>query len=151
MAPEFFKLHVVNKMGAQIDFNADSANNVLEVEFKGWKLNSSGAVVWGAKVDKDLGSGADLADDASAVISTAHDNSSNLEMGFEGWVRLETDSASAGSIELRMESSVDDGTTYPSDEDDWDAEEDGALLCVLQHPGGAAGTPDFKATNFVIE
>ena len=150
MAPEYFKLHIVNNMGAQIDFNGDSANNVLNVELIPWKITTGGALSFGTKLDRDLGSAADLADGSSAVISTAIDNSSNLDFGFHGWVRLESDCANAGAISIYMEQSVDGGTTYPSGAADWDAEQDGELLCVLEHPGGSAGTPDFKATNFYI-
>ena len=150
MGPQYFKLHVVNKMGATIDFNADSANNVLLIELLPWKITTGGALSFGTKLDRDLGSSNDLADGASLPISTAIDNSSNLDFGFDCWVSLESDCASAGQIEIYMEKSVDGGTTYPSDSADWDAEEDGILVAVLLHAGGSAGSPDFRSTNFEI-
>lgn len=150
MSPKFFKLHILNEMGAQIDFNSDAANNVLLVELEPYKINTSGALVYGTKLDRDLGSAANLADGGSLVISTAVDNSSNLDFGFHGWVSLESDCASAGTISIYMEKSVDGGTTYPSDSADFVVEEDADLLCVLEHPGGSAGTPDFKSTGFEI-
>lgn len=151
MAPEFFKLHVLNSMGAQIDFNSDSANNVLLVELIPWKITTGGALSFGTKLDRDLGSAANLADGSSLVISTAVDNSSNLDFGFQGWVSLESDCASAGSISIFMEESVDGGTTYPSGSADFDVSDHGILLARLAHPGGSAGTPDFTSMNFEID
>jgi len=65
MIPNFYKLHIVNNTGAQIDFGTDGPNNSFVITAVGWNFNSSGVLVYGSQQTIFADPTVDLADLAS--------------------------------------------------------------------------------------
>lgn len=120
MLPHYYKLHVLNNSGQTLDFSTNSANEKAKATIRRWKFDSTGAITWEGSEGTLVTAATDLADGASEEGSNI-DNSSDKYLGGEGYFRVETDNASAaGDVSLMLEASTDGGTTFPSDEADYD-------------------------------
>ncbi len=147
--PEFFKLIIVNNTGAQIDFSTDGGNNTFVITGQGYKFDSNGALEYGAEVTIFADPGADLPNGSSAE-GAEFDNSSDKFIGMLLRASLQTDNNSEGRIDIFWEWSTDGsaGGSYPSDEDDFDPEED---LDLIRSVLVAATVDEHRGTNFRLE
>lgn len=123
--PNFYKFHIVNNTGVTIEFSTDGANNTFTITAVPWKFNSSGALVYGAELTLFADPTADLTNGSSLEAAAEIDNTSNLYLGLFCRASLLTDAVTAGVVDIFWEWSTDGATgTYPSDEADFNAEED---------------------------
>jgi len=151
MLPNYFKLHIVNNTGAQIDFSTDGANNNCVITGVPWKFNSSGALEYGSEQTLFADPTADLANGGSVEAATEMNNTSNLYLGYFCRCTTDSDNASSGTIDIYWEHSTDGAAgTYPSDETDFVADEDLTWVGQVVQPGGSAGSPDARGTAFTL-
>lgn len=144
MLPQYFELHAVNNLGADIDASSNSGSEHLIVKIKGWKFDSNGALVFGSEITRSLA--ADVADGGTSIIGAVIDNSTDLHLGFVGRVELSSDDATHdGTAEVYLTGSTDN-TTFPSDHANWNPEEDAILVCSLTFDHDGTGT-DVKGTD----
>ena len=81
---------------------------------KGAKFDSNGALSYLTEAGFTLN--ASLADGSYAVLGSAVDNGTDLALGVDGWFGASTANGSpAGTVELYLQRSPDDGTTWPDD------------------------------------
>jgi hypothetical protein len=138
MLAQDYKFHFVNNLGVDMDLSTNSSAEKIDLDLMAWKRNSSGALVYGSEVNLAY-SAADIADGGSAEF-TGQDNSSNLQEGVHGIVRVETDDATAsGTVDIFVEWTTDGGTTFPSDAADFDCEQDAEHVCSVPIVGDGAG------------
>lgn len=147
MIPDHCKLHIVNNLHASNDLDASSnANEALVVTLAPWKFDSNGALSYGSEITRTLA--ADVAGGASSVVGAEIDNGTNKYLGYHGRITLDSDDTTHdGAIDLYVEFSTDGGTSYPSDESEWDVTQDGIHLASLQFTHGGAGV-DTKSVSF---
>ena len=139
MLPQDYRFSFENRTGVQLDFNGNSANEKIDLDFKPWKRDSNGALVYASEVNLAY-SAADIADTAGAAF-TDQDNATNLNDGVFGILTVLTDNASAdGAVLLYVEWASDGtGTVFPSDLADFVRSEDAILLGALNIVGDGAG------------
>jgi hypothetical protein len=141
---KYFKLHIVNNTGATINFGTGAANNTFVIMGMPWKL-TSGALVYGTEATIFADPSSDLTNGSSTEGSEI-DNSSNLNLGYFCRADLQTDNASAGTVDIYVEYATATGV-YPSDEADFDAEED--LIWVAQVVSGGTAA-EHRGCNFTL-
>lgn len=112
----------------------DNAARIV-IRLSPWKM-VSGNLSYGTTVttDLDFHTGDTIAADAEVEISDANviDNTSNLYWGIKGYFEIKADvNPTIGVCRLFLEES-DDNTNWPSDQEDFDCDEDLRLVCVLQ-------------------
>ena len=147
MLATHFKFHFVNNLGVDQDLSSNSPNEKIEVNYKKWRVNSGGVLEFDSETALTY-TAADIADGGSAEF-TQDDNSADLDWGLHGEMNVLTDDAAAsGRVDLYVEFSTDDGTTYPSDATDFDPEVDALLVTALQIVGDGAGYK--RSTNFEV-
>lgn len=147
MLGQHFKFHIVNNLGLDMDLDSNSANEVIQINWLAWKLNSSGALTWDAEETRTFTT-SDIADGVSFEFA-AKDNSSDLFVGLVGEMNYLTDDASAaGTVDLYVEYSTDGGTIYPSDAADFIAIEDLLHVAILNIAGDGAGYK--RSINFEV-
>ena len=128
MLAKFYRFYIVNNSGATLTF-ANGAR--LEIRTLPWKLDSNGALVYGT-VDVDttalLNTGETIIDGASSE-GTVIDNTTNKYFGLHGYLECkhDVDTGADAVIDLYVEYS-DDNVSWPSDQDDFDDEQDGTPL-----------------------
>lgn len=149
MLSSHHKFHVVNNLHASNDLDASSnANESFEINIKPWKLDSNGALSYGAEITRTLA--ADVAGGASNVVGAEIDNTSNLYLGYHCTAEMTSDdTAHDGTLDIYMESSTDAGTTYPSDKANFDVTQDARWVGAIKFTHDATGT-DAKAANFEV-
>jgi len=146
MLPEYYKFHVINNSGQQLDFSGNSANEKASATLRPWKFASDGSISYGGSEVTVLTAASDLADGGNEE-GSEQDNTSNKYIGVHGYFRVETDNASAdGDVTLAIEWSTDGtGGTFPSDETDFDPDVHLIPVAVVNLGGAEA-----KAVNFEI-
>lgn len=142
MLPQKFKLHLENKLGAQIDFSTDGANNTFEVRGVLWKYEN-GVKVWSTEKVFFADPTADLANNGFAA-SAEYDNSDGNYTGGVFYMYLTTDQVSSGQVNLYIEWPKADGT-YPSDATNVDKTTDLTFVKSL-----LVGGAQERATNFQL-
>ncbi len=147
MLATHFKFHFENNTGFDLDLNGNSSAEILQVNYKKWKLTTGGALEFDSETALTY-TAADIADGASAEL-TEDDNSTDLDWALHGEMNLLTDdSGAAGTVDLYVEFSTDGGSTYPSDAADFILSEDALLVAALQIAGDGTGYK--RSTNFEI-
>lgn len=111
-----------------------------------WKL-TSGALVYDTVITEDLGFGA-----GETIVTTGEvegsvvDNTTNLYLGIKGYFEMIADADSTdGNAYLFLEES-DDNVNWPSDQADFDVDEDLRLISVLNFSTDAVD--EDRGTNF---
>jgi len=151
MLPNYFKIHIVNNTGAQIDFSTDGANNNFVITGIGWKFDSNGALTYGSEQTLFADPTADLANATSVEAATEMDNTSNLYLGYFCRATTDSDNANTGSIDIYWEYSTDGAAgTYVSDEGGFTADEDLIWIAQVINTGGSAGSPNARGVNFTL-
>jgi len=145
MLAKYWRLHVYNDTDQTLTY-ADGAR--VSVRMMPWKL-SSGDLSYGTVITDDtvfLNTGETIAVGGSAE-GTVQDNSSNLYYGIKGYFEVTADLTSTdGTVYLFLEESDADGTDWPSDQADFDVQEDCRLVAVLTMSTDAVDEP--RGTNF---
>jgi hypothetical protein len=145
MLAKFWRLHVYNDTD-QILTYADGAR--VGVRMMPWKL-VSGALSYGTAITDDtafLNTGETIAIDGSKE-GTVQDNSSNLYYGIRGYLEATADLTSTdGTIYLYLEESDANGSDWPSDQADFNVQEDCRLVAALTMSTDAAD--ESRGTNF---
>lgn len=152
MLPQDYKFHFINNTGVQLDFNGNSANETIDLDFLKWKRDADGAITYNSGGETNQAySATDVADAGSAEFPGV-DNATDLFDGVHGRLTVKTDNATAdGLVELYVEWTSDGGTTFPSDAADFDASRDlGPPLAVLEIVGDGAGYARSKAFSFSL-
>ena len=144
MLPRDFRIIIINETGVTLEFTTDSVNNTLLITGVPWKLDADGAISFRAE-QNIFTDGADLTDTSSQE-GSAYDNATNLDMGMHCTAILTTDAVTAGPVEVYIEYSTDDATTFPSDSPDFQADED--LIHVASLPTASAN--EDRAINFEL-
>ena len=131
MLPKFYRFYIVNNSGDTLTY-ANAAR--LEIRTLPWKFDSNGALSYGT-VDVDttalLDTGETIADGIASE-GTVIDNTSNKYLGLNGYLECkhDVDTGPDAIIDLYVEHS-DDNASWPSDQDDFLAEEDGIWVAGL--------------------
>ena len=131
MLAKYYRFYIVNNSAQTLTY--DNAAR-LEIRTTPYKFTSAGALVYGT-VDVDttalLNTGETIVDGA-AVEGAVIDNTSNLYLGLHGYLECkhDVDTAAGARIDLYVES-CDDNISWPSDQDDFDAEIDGTHVASL--------------------
>ncbi len=147
MLATHFKFHFVNNLGLDMDLNGNSSAEILQVNYKKWKLTTSGALEFDSETALTY-TAADISDGGSAEL-TQDDNSTDLDWALHGEMNYLTDDSSAsGTVDLYVEYSTDAGTSYPSDAADFVPTEDLLFVATLPIVGDGAGYK--RSTNFEI-
>ena len=118
----------------------------VEIDVQPWKITSAGVLEYGTVITDDFGFGAGntIADDGQAE-SAVQDNTSELDYGFDGTLKVIADvSSTDGTMTLFMERS-DLDANWPSDLADFDIQ-DLTHLCTL--PMSTDAVDEGRAKNF---
>lgn len=131
MLAKYYRFYIVNNSGETLTF--DNAAR-LEIRTLPWKFDASGVLTYGT-VDVDttaLLAGGETIVDGAASEGTVIDNTSDLYLGLHGYLECkhDVDTAAGASIDLYVET-CDDNASWPSDQDDFDAEKDGTWVTSL--------------------
>jgi len=128
MLAKYWRLRVLNDTDQTLTYNDGARINVRCLP---WKL-SSGDLSYGTVITDDFGFGAgDSLTAAAEAEATFVDNTSNLYWGIKGYFEVTADLTSTdGTVYLYLEES-DDNSNWPSDQADFDIEEDMILVCAL--------------------
>ena len=104
-------------------------------------------IAFGTTITEDLGFGAgETITNGSEVEGSVVDNTSNLYYGIKGYFEMIADASSTdGEAYLYLEES-DDDTNWPSDQADFDIEEDLRLISILAFSTDAVD--ESRGTNF---
>jgi len=144
MLAKYWRLHVYNDTDQTLTYNNGARISVIMTP---WKM-TSGAMAYGSNITDDtafLNTGETLAADNS-VEGTIQDNSSNLYIGVKGIFEVIADATSTdGDIILYLEESPDN-TNWPSDQADFDIQEDLTPVAVLTMSTDAED--ESRAVNF---
>lgn len=146
MLPEFYRFRVVNSTDQTFTYNNDAR---IEVHITPWKM-TSGAMAQGTIISDTtdfLNAGETLTAN-SETEGAAHDNTTNLFIGFTGTFYGKADATSTdGTLDLYMEMSTDN-SRWPSDMEDFDVDEDLILLAKLNFSTDAVD--EQRATNIAF-
>ena len=128
MLPAYWRLRVKNSTDQTITYNDGGRINVVVTP---WKM-TSGAMAPGSNITDDMGLVADGSIAADAELEgDVQDNTSDKYIGFTGTFQVIADlSSTDGTVDLYMEFSADN-SVWPSDQADFDCEEDLILLARL--------------------
>lgn len=147
MLTDFFKFHFVNNTGVQLDFQNNSVNEKIDLDYKKWKFDSNGALSFDVVTNLAY-TATDVANGNSAEFA-ADDNSTDKNLGLHGVLTVQTDNPSAdGTVDLYLDWSYDGGTTYASDAADFNPEEDLIWVASARIVGDGAGY--VRAVNFEV-
>lgn len=119
----------------------------IDISMIPWKI-VSGALSYGSEISTDLGfgSGDTIVNGGEDEQVTPVDNTSNLYLGIIGTIDMIADQNSTdGTYYLYLETSPDN-TVWPSDQEDFDCDEDLRLLAILNFSSDAED--EGRATNF---
>ena len=111
-----------------------------------WKL-SSGDLSYGTVIIEDLGFGA-----SETIVTTGEvegavvDNTSNLHWGIKGYFEIVADADSTDGIAYLFVEESDDNVNWPSDQADFDIDEDLRLIATLTLSTDAVD--EDRGTNF---
>ena len=131
MLAKYYRFWIVNNSAQTLTYNNAAR---LEIRTTPWKFTSEGALVYGT-VDVDttalLTTDGSIADGVAAE-GTVIDNTTDLYLGLHGYLECkhDVDTGVGARINLLVETS-DDNTSWPSDQDDFDPEEDGIWVASL--------------------
>jgi len=144
MLAKFYRLRMLWVADQTLTFN-DGA--YIAIRMMPWKL-VSGALTYGTVITDDLGFGA-----GETIVTTGEvegsviDNSSNLYYGVKGYFEVAADlSSTDGTAYLYLEESDTDGSDWPSDQTDFDIDEDLKLIAALTMSTDAVD--EARGTNF---
>lgn len=144
MLAKYWRLHVYNDTDQTLTYD-DGARIVARCS--PWKFNS-GALEYGTTIVDNtafLNTGETIAADGSAE-GTAQNNTTDLYLGIKGYFEVTADVTSTdGTVYLYLEES-DDNTNWPSDQADFDVQEDCILVAALTLSTDAVD--EDRATNF---
>ena len=147
MLAKYYRFHVFNNTDQTIAYDTDGR---ITISLIPWKL-TSGALVYGAEI---TGATTIVFDAGKSVTAAAAfegvvlDNSANLYLGLKGTIEVTADvNSTDGTVVLYMEESTDN-TVWPSDQADYDVEEDLRIVAILNLSTDAAD--EDRATNFEI-
>ena len=149
LLPDNYRFRIENRMGAQIDFSTDGANNTFTIQAMGWKFDSNGVLVYSTEFEVFADPSADLGD-TNAAEGAVIDNGTNLYLGVHCVATFETDIGVAGRLDIYFEHATDGGTVFPSDAASLIESEDLIFIRSIIHPGGGAGASTIKRVNFSI-
>lgn len=124
MLPKFLNLILINNTGQTQTYKSGAR---ASCRLTPWKINSSGALVYGTVQTDDFGFGAGetIANDATVELDGKFDNSSNRDFGLHGYLEVTTNNASsAGTFDLYLEFADADGSDFPSDQANFNVETD---------------------------
>lgn len=143
MLPKYYRFRILWVADQTLTFNNGAR---VSITFVKWKL-SAGNLVYSAEGSDDF---AFIAGDTIATggeeEATKIDNSSDLYWGLHGTLEVTADQDSTdGTMYLYVEESTDD-TDWPSDQADFDIDEDLHLVCSLIMSTDAED--EDRATNF---
>lgn len=118
----------------------------IALRFLPWEL-VSGVLTYGTVITDDLGFGSgETIVTGGEVEGSVNDNTSNLYFGGRGTFEATADADSTdGTLYLFVEES-DDNSTWPSDQADFDCDQDLILLCSLTFSTDAVD--EDRAKNF---
>ncbi|MBN1609241.1 MAG: hypothetical protein JW940_21605 [Polyangiaceae bacterium] len=121
-----WRVYARNQSGESLDAGD------IDLEFKLWKYDSSGALSYSSEVTRS--NNASIADDADGNCNGAtgyEDNSSDKYLGLHGRATVTTGTgATDGLVELWLQFSPDGGT-------DWPISRQGVLLAVILTPSAS--------------
>ncbi len=142
MLPKYYRFRILWEADQTLTYNNGAR---VSIRVLPWKM-TTGALVYGTVItdDFDFGAGETIADDEEEE-STVVDNTSNLYLGFEGFLKVIADQNSTdGTMSLFLEKS-DDNSNWPSDLADFDIH-DLVPICVL--PMSTDAEDEGRAKNF---
>lgn len=149
MLPKWWKLHMLNSSGQLLSFDGDSFAGRIAIRISPWKF-SSGAKVDGSVIEDDLGfiASGTLANGAS-IAGAAHNNTSDKFLGASGNTFKVTHNvdAASGVMRLFIEYCDEDGSTWPSDADDFVVTQ---LTQIAVLPMDPSAVNKSNSINFVI-
>lgn len=143
MLAKYYRFLWKNKTGQSMVKNSGAAVNIRCMP---WKF-TSGVLAYGTVITDDMGFDAgETVTNGSSEEGDVQDNSSNLYLGLKGYFEVTTDNASsAGTVDLYLEESDANGTDWPSDQADFDIEEDCQFLGSLSFSAA-----DTRGRNFEL-
>ena len=143
MLAKYYRLRMQWVADQTLTYDADAR---IAIRMLPWKL-ASGNLSYGTVVTEDLGFSA-----GETIVTTAEvegsviDNTSNLYWGVKGIFEITADADSTdGTAYLFIEES-DDNSTWPSDQADFDCDEDLRLIATLKMSTDAVD--EDRAVNF---
>lgn len=143
MLAKYYRLRMRWSADQTLTYN-DGAR--IAIRMSPWKL-VSGALSYGTTITDDLGFGAgETIVDTGEVEGSVVDNTTNLHWGIKGYFEIIADlSSTDGTGYLYLEES-DDNVNWPSDQDDFDIDEDLKLIAALNLSTDAVD--ESRGTNF---
>lgn len=143
MLAKFYRLRMQWVADQTLTFN-DGA--YIAIRMMPWEL-VSGTLTYGTVITDDLGFGAgETIVTIGEVEGTVIDNSTNLYYGIKGYFEVAADlSSTDGTAYLYLEES-DDNVNWPSDQADFDIDEDLRLIATLTLSTDAVD--ESRGTNF---
>lgn len=147
MLGKYYRFHPYNDTDQTITYN--NGGRII-ISLIPWKM-TSGAMAPGAEITGvntiDFGAGDSVADGA-AFEGAVIDNSANLYIGAKGTIEVTADADSTdGQILLYIEESTDN-VVWPSDQADFDIQEDGIFVKAMDMSTDAVD--EDRAKNFEI-
>ncbi len=110
-----------------------------------WEL-ITGTLTFGTTITEDLGFDAGTIVTTGEVEGSVVDNTANLYYGIKGYFEMTADANSTDGVAYLYVEESDDNANWPSDQDDFDADEDLRLIAVLNFSTGAEDHS--RGTNF---
>ena len=149
MLTPYWKVHIVNNLGADIDASTNSGSEHFRVRLWPWKFDSNGAVEYGTEIVFNAAS--DIADGGTEAGAEQDNTGTSAKyIGVEGRIELSSDDTTHdGTVEVYIELANTSGE-LPSAHANWNPEEDGILMGSLTFDHDATGT-DVKGTNISYE
>ena len=145
MLAKYWRLHMLWEADQTLSFLAGDGASIA-VRCAPWKLDG-GDLSYGTTITDDLGfDGTDTIVDDGSVEGSINDNTTNLYWGIKGYFQITADVTSTdGAAYLFVEES-DDNTNWPSDQADFEIDQDLRLVCVLSMSTTDVNQP--RAKNF---
>jgi len=143
MLAKYWRLRLLWSADQTLTYNNGAR---IAIRCSPWEL-VSGTLAYGTVITEDLGFGAGetIADDGE-VEGSVVDNTSNLYFGIKGYFEMTADADSTdGTAYLFVEES-DDNVNWPSDQADFDIDEDLRLIATLTLSTDAVD--ESRGTNF---
>lgn len=143
MLAKYWRLRMLWVADQTLTYDSDAR---IVVRSLPWKL-SSGDLSYGTAIVEDLGFGAsETIATGGEVEGSVVDNTSNLYWGIKGYFEITADADSTdGTAYLFVEES-DDNSNWPSDQADFDIDEDLRLVATLTLSTDAVD--ESRGTNF---
>lgn len=143
MLAKYWRLRMKWDADQTLTYNNDAR---IAIRSLPWKL-SGGDLSYGTVITEDLGFGVgETIVDGGEVEGSVVDNTSNLYWGIKGYFEITADADSTdGTAYLFLEES-DDNVNWPSDQADFDVDEDLRLIATLLFSTDAVD--EDRGTNF---